>query len=114
MLELIDEYVQRGESFAFETTLAAKSFAKSIPVWRAAGYTVVIYFLALPTVERALDRVARRVRQGGHAVEREVVRRRFIAGRKNFEETYKELVDLWVLLDNSGPEPILIESGGRS
>jgi predicted ABC-type ATPase len=106
--------VQRGESFAFETTLAAKGFAKTIPLWRARGYTVVIYFLALPTVERALDRVARRVRQGGHAVDDDIVRRRFVAGLRNFEQIYKSLVDQWVLLDNSGPEPIIVESGGRS
>ncbi len=34
MLELIGQHAQRGESFAFETTLASKSFAKSIPIWR--------------------------------------------------------------------------------
>jgi predicted ABC-type ATPase len=114
MLDLIDHQVARGESFAFETTLAGKSFAKSIPVWRSQGYAVFLYFLALPTVEQAFARVARRVRQGGHAVEADVVRRRFAAGKQNFEQIYKSLVDQWVLLDNSGPEPILIEFGGRT
>jgi len=30
MLELIDEHVARGDSFAFETTLAGKSYARHI------------------------------------------------------------------------------------
>ena len=113
MLELVDEHVRRGESFAFETTLASKTFAKSIVQWRAREYTVVLYFLALPTAERALDRVARRVRQGGHTIPEGVVRRRFASGLQNFQQIYKAVVDQWVLLDNSGPEPMMIESGGR-
>jgi len=38
MLELIDEHVSRGQSFAFETTLAGKTYARHIPRWQAAGY----------------------------------------------------------------------------
>ncbi len=112
MLELIDQHVGRGESFAFETTLAGRSFARSIPIWRGQGYAVTIYFLALPTVEHALERVAVRVQQGGHDVPEDVVRRRFATSRRNFEEIYKPLVDRWFLLDNFGQEPIFIESGG--
>jgi predicted ABC-type ATPase len=37
MLELIDEHVARGDSFAFETTLAGKSYARHIARWQAAG-----------------------------------------------------------------------------
>jgi predicted ABC-type ATPase len=113
MLELIDQHVERDESFAFETTLAAMTIAKSIPMWRVRGYAVILHFLALPTVERALDRVARRVRQGGHAVGDDVVRRRFIAGLRNFEQIYKALVDQWVLLDNSGPEPKIVHTNPK-
>lgn len=112
MLELIDQHVARDESFGFESTLAGRSFARSIPIWRGQGYAVAIYFLALPTVEHALERVAWRVQQGGHAVPEDVVRRRFVASRRNFDEIYKSLVDEWFLLDNLGEEPILMESGG--
>jgi len=100
MLEMIGQHVERGETFAFETTLASRSFAKSIPIWQRLGYAVTIYYLALPAVEHALERVAMRVRQGGHDVPEDVVRRRFVASRKNFEEIYKPLVDRWLLVDN--------------
>jgi predicted ABC-type ATPase len=63
--------------------------------------------------EFAIARVAMRVCQGGHGVPDDVVRRRFAAGRENFERIYKTLVDDWRLYDNSGPRPVLVEQGGR-
>lgn len=113
MLELIAEHVARGESFAFETTLAGRNFARPIDRWRLAGYQVSLIFLSLPSAELALQRVAQRVRQGGHAVADEVVRRRFDRGRECFGTLYKPLVDTWVLYDNAGEAPILISSGGK-
>jgi len=111
MLQLISEHVASGESFAVETTLAGRNYARSIPRWRAQGYRVTLYFLSLPTVEIALSRVAERVRQGGHDVPEDVVRRRFVSGRENFETLYKPIVDKWLLYDNSDQEPVLLESG---
>jgi len=49
--------------------------------------------------------------QGGHDVPEDVVRRRFISGRENFETLYKLIVDKWLLYDNSGQEPVLLDSG---
>jgi len=114
MLQLIREHAERGETFAFETTLAGRNYARSIVRWRAAGYRVTLIFLSLPSPEMALSRVAERVRQGGHGVPDEVVRRRFLAGRENFETLYKPLVDEWLHYDNAGTEPILLETGKRA
>jgi predicted ABC-type ATPase len=113
MLELIDEHVSRGDSFAFETTLAGKSYARHIPRWQAAGYHVTLLFLALPSAEAALQRVRERVAQGGHAVSDAVVRRRFSAGRLNFAVVYKPLVDAWARYDNSNGEPVLLSWGEK-
>ena len=52
-------------------------------------------------------------REGGHDVPEAVVRRRFDAGLKNFERVYRTLVDRWVLYDNSGNAPILLDEGAR-
>jgi predicted ABC-type ATPase len=114
MLQLIREHAERGETFAFETTLAGRNYARSIRRWRAAGYRVTLVFLSLPSPEMALSRVAERVLQGGHGVPEDVVRRRFVAGRENFETLYKPLVDEWFYYDNSGTEPVLLESGKTS
>lgn len=111
MLEEIAECVRRRESFAFETTLSGLGYLRHIGAWRASGYHVSLFFLALPTAEFAVARVAERVRQGGHHIPEDVIRRRFEAGRRNFEGSYRAAVDAWALYDNAGEEPALIEWG---
>jgi predicted ABC-type ATPase len=112
MVQTIREHVVRGEDFAFETTLSGRRDARSIPVWQAAGYRVGLIFISLPSPEVAIARVASRVSRGGHFVPDEVVRRRFLAGRVNFESVYKPLVNFWRLLDNGGSRPVLVDEGG--
>ena len=109
MLELIDDLVARGESFAFETTLADRGYVRRISAWQTAGYRVTILFLALPSADAAIERVGERVAQGGHAVPEDVIRRRFVAGRANFEKLYKPLADAWALYDSSKDEPVLLD-----
>ena len=111
LLAEIAGHVTRRESFAFETTLAGRSYARSIPRWRAAGYHVKILFLGLPNADLAIARVAARVAQGGHDVPEDAIRRRFKAGLDNFQRIYRPLVDAWVIFDNSGTEPKLLEWG---
>jgi predicted ABC-type ATPase len=102
--------------FAFETTLASRSFAPWLRRLRESGYHVHLAFLALPDPELAVARVDERVRSGGHAVPEDVVRRRFTAGLTNFFELYVPIVDTWQMLDNSassGPRPIAVGQAGR-
>jgi len=102
----------RGESFAFETTLAGKKFPQRyIPQWRKDGWRVVLHFLALQNVDIAIARVAERVRQGGHYIPEAVIRRRFASGLQKFKQYYKHAVSKWVYYDNSGDEPLLLDSG---
>lgn len=109
MLEEITEYSGHGTSFAFETTLAGRTYARMIPLWQADGYHVKLFFLELPSAEMAIARVAERVRQGGHDVPEEVIRRRFAAGHNNFTSLYRDIVDSWALYHNSGDEPQLVD-----
>ena len=57
--------------------------------------------------------MAMRVRQGGHDIPIATIRRRFVAGLKNFREVYQARVDFWQWFDNSGPAPQLREEGGN-
>jgi predicted ABC-type ATPase len=114
MLEEIGRHAAAGISFAFETTLSGLTYAKRIPTWQAAGYRVKLFFLSLPSVEVAIARVAARVEQGGHAIPEEVIRRRYQAGWGNFNARYKHVVDAWVLYDNSGEIPRLLDEGEKS
>ena len=111
MLEEIHCRVRKGASFAFETTLAGRNYARWIPRWRAAGYHVKLIFLSLPTADLATARVATRVAKGGHNVPETVVRRRFDAGLRNFKALYQGLVNSWVLYDNSGPTHRFLAAG---
>jgi predicted ABC-type ATPase len=111
MVAAVRACVARDESFAVETTLADLSYARWIPQWRGAGYKVGLWFLSLPSPEAAIARVKERVAQGGHSVPELVIRRRFTAGFARFEKVYKSLVDTWVLYDNSGSEPLLLDWG---
>ena len=103
-----------GESFAFETTLSGRRYARQIPRWRTTGYHVKLLFLSLPTAEIAIARVAARVAQGGHDVAESIIRRRYAAGMINFRNVYCVQVDAWALYDNTGSMPVLLESGERS
>ena len=111
MLEEIAHHTAAGRSFAFETTLSGLTYARMIPRWRADNYTVDLTYLTLDSPEEAISRVAMRVQQGGHNVPSDVIRRRFSAGRRNFGNIYRPLVDSWRLFDNSGSRPRLIEEG---
>jgi predicted ABC-type ATPase len=113
MLEEMTTCANRGESFAFETTLAGKSYLHRFKQWQAAGYRIVLFFLALPNADTAVARVALRVSQGGHHVPEAVVRRRFAAGLRNFETIYRDIADEWAVYDNSGSVPELIQWGER-
>lgn len=59
----------------------------------------------------AIERVASRVRQGGHDIPQDVIRRRFHAGLRNFHAHYRHAVHDWVLYDNAGDEPAMLEWG---
>ncbi|MCB1958943.1 MAG: zeta toxin family protein [Rhodocyclaceae bacterium] len=107
MLAELERHFQGGQSFAFETTLSGRVYVRHIQRWQAAGYRVKLIFLQLDSVEEAIARVAQRVRQGGHDIPAATIRRRFHAGRDNFERLYAPRVDAWALYDSGGPQPVL-------
>jgi len=107
MLEAMSLHVARRDSFAFETTLSGQGYARQIPVWQRAGYEVDLFFLSLPCADMAVERVAERVRQGGHHVPEPVIRRRFEAGLRLLTQVYQPLVNRWAVYDNAGDEPVL-------
>ena len=111
MLEMIGRYVREGRSFAFETTLSGRTYASMIPRWREQGYRVNLVFLSLPSPEVAIERVRQRVQDGGHNIPEDVIRRRFDAGRRNFETIYQPLVNQWALYDSSGGATTLLAEG---
>jgi predicted ABC-type ATPase len=113
MLQELAHHSAERCSFAFETTLSGRTYARMIDTWRANGYTVKLIFLSLASADEAVARVANRVRQGGHHIPTETIRRRFESGLIHFRDTYRHRVEFWQLFDNSGDSPLLIEEGAN-
>jgi predicted ABC-type ATPase len=108
MLEQIRSLSERGVDFGFETTLAGKTYVNLLKGLKADGYEINLFFLWLRDVELAIERIAGRVRKGGHDVPGNVVRRRYARGIFNLFRVYRALLDTWTLLDNSTESPRIV------
>jgi predicted ABC-type ATPase len=108
MLEQIRLLAQRKVDFAFETTLSGKIYVALLEQLKEQGYHINLFFLWLPDVRLAIERIAGRVKRGGHDVPINVVKRRFGRGVKNFFSFYKTFVNFWAIFDNSGKTPLLV------
>lgn len=115
MLRRLDELEHTRQSFAFETTLATKSFATRLARLDQSGVETVLYFICLRSAELAMARVVQRVAAGGHSIPEEDVRRRFDRGLSNLHHVYRPIVSRWVVYDNSDATGLrLVASGARS
>lgn len=101
MLERMQDLRALGIDFAFETTLAARSFAPFLRDCKQRGYRVTLLYFWLQNAELAIQRVALRVASGGHSIPEETIRRRYDRGRRNLVELYLPLADNWMVFDNT-------------
>ncbi|MCL1470734.1 zeta toxin family protein [Argonema antarcticum] len=113
MLERLQHLANQGANFAFETTLASRTFAPWIANLRQTGYVFYLIFLWLPSPEMAIARVQQRVTEGGHNVPEETIRRRYNSGIRNFFQLYQTLADSWRFYDNSDPAKTRLIASGR-
>jgi len=108
MLKRINELLETNQTFAFETTLATKSYKSKIAKAKKQKYNVTLLFFWLETIDLAIERVKTRVIEGGHNIETEIIKRRYINGIKNLFEIYLEITDEVLIFDNSFGAPELI------
>lgn len=115
MLQRMDDLLAVGADFAFETTLASRSYVRFVERAQAKGYFVTLLYFWLPTPEQAIERVAKRVSEGGHNIPSDVVRRRYANGLKNLMTRYMPICNFWAIYDNSSAdaEIKIIASGGK-
>ena len=111
MIDRIIQLLKDGETFAFETTLATRSYVKLIQQAKKRGYFVTLLFFSLSTPEQAKRRVAPRVSMGGHNIPSDVIVRRYEAGLQNLFQLYMPVCDYWTLYDNSNCPAVRIASG---
>ena len=113
MLARMDELLQKGETFAFETTLATKSYKQKIEWAQANGYEVTLLFFWLDSPNIAKKRVAQRVAEGGHNIPLETIERRYYNGIANLFTIYIDMVDICYIFDNSEGRKELIAQKER-
>jgi predicted ABC-type ATPase len=101
MLNKISELLIQGNTFAIETTLSTKTYNQTILYAQSIGYRVVLIFYWLSSVELAMDRVQSRVLKGGHNIENDVIKRRYVRGVQNLFNIYIPLVDECLIFDNT-------------
>ena len=106
MRKRMDALMADGADFAFETTLATRYYTRFIRMAQERGYFVSLLYFWLPTPDQAVERVARRVAEGGHNVPPEVVRRRYYRGIRYLTSLYTKECDYWVIYDNSSVEGV--------
>jgi predicted ABC-type ATPase len=115
LLHQVQQLEEGGTDFAFETTLAMRGLTTRIRAWNELDYQVHLFYFWLPHPDMCVMRVEGRVKDGGHPVPEETIRRRYDAGLKLFFTTYMHLVDKWRMYDNSNlDEPKLIAKGGMT
>ena len=111
MLQKIKSLVAAGKDYAFETTLSTRSYVSLIKQAKQKGFSVTILFFWLNSPELAVARVAERVREGGHNIPEEVIRRRYDRGVRNFFTLYQPLADDWIVVNNSDIQFKFIATG---
>lgn len=109
MIERLRVLSAQNLNFAFETTLAARTFAKFLKQCQRNGYKINLFYVWLDSSELAVARVARRVASGGHNIPTDTIIRRYERGRKNFVELYSPLADRWIVYDNSNQRQKIAE-----
>ncbi len=107
LLSDIKDKINKGESFAFESTLSGLTYARIIKHAKLKGYKIVIYFVFLNKISLNISRIKKRVSMGGHFIPTKIVKRRYLRCFDNFWNLYKDLSDEWSILDNSGNKPKL-------
>ena len=111
MLRKIDSLITSKKDFAFETTLATKSYTKTVQKAKEQGYQITLLYFWLASVELAIERVHTRVLEGGHNIPEPVIIRRYYSGLINLFNLFLPICDYWMIFDNSVSPSELIAEG---
>lgn len=115
MIERINELLNTGVDFAFETTLTTLSYVNTIKVAKEMGYSITLLYFWLNDVNLAIERVKTRVSEGGHNIPEETIRRRYFRGIYHLTNKFIALCDYWIVINNSSrPFTFVAEGQGVS
>lgn len=107
-LREIETAIHKQEDFAFETTLAGRSYLKLVLRLQAQGWQVELIYLALPSMVMSKMRVAERVAHGGHNIPAADIERRFARSLSNLLLAFSPIVDVRRCFMNHARVPLLV------
>lgn len=107
-LREIEQCIATHEDFAFETTLAGRSYLRLVARLRAAGWRVELIYLALPSTLMSKLRVAERVAHGGHNIPAADIERRFPRSLRHLLDEFSHRVDACTCFMNDGASPQMV------
>lgn len=116
--ELLESAIENRTDFNFETTLGGESITRLLLEAATQGATLNIWYAGLARVELHIQRVAGRVKIGGHPIPEADIRKRWTGSRLNLVKLLPHVINLRVY-DNSAerdphageaPEPKLVLS----
>lgn len=114
MLLRIDELLPQKVDFAIETTLSTRSYVQLVHRAQALGYKVHLIFFFLENEEQAIARVAQRVKNGGHGIPENDIRRRFARGIYNLINLYMPICDSVHVYNNAHGDAILVAKHSKT
>jgi predicted ABC-type ATPase len=107
-LQSIEQQIAERTDFAFETTLAGRSYLRLVKRLRSSGWRVEMLYLALSNVDVSKKRVAERVKHGGHDVREVDLERRFGRSLRHLLNDFSHQVDRCACLMNEGEQPEMV------
>lgn len=99
-IKLRKDCIDKGISFNQETTLTGNSIIKLIDQVKEKGYKVHLFYVGVNSPEIAKERIAGRVKKGGHDIPSETVEKRYYESIENLKIILPK-VDLAEIYDNS-------------
>jgi predicted ABC-type ATPase len=111
-LDMARDLIAQKQSFSLETTLSGKTHLRLMALAKDHDMAVKLLYFFVNMPEQCLERVARRVAEGGHDVPEVDLRRRFVRSLKNFA-VYARQCDFWRVHDGNGTQPVTVSEGAE-
>ena len=109
----LNTWLIEGRNFILESTLSGKYLTKVIEKAKQNGYEITIIYAFLENPQECIERIAIRVKNGGHHIPDEDVIRRFYRSKTNFWQHYKDIVDEWLLYYNGNQDTKRVALGNK-
>jgi len=109
IVKLVRDCISKNISFNQETTLSGKGILRTVERVKELGYRVSLYYVGLESADLAIQRVQKRVEKGGHGIDEDIIRGRYVKSFENLREILP-LCDNIRIYDNSQKrfKPVII------